>query len=744
MLSETDSKAQVSLKKQPIIDTIQTPDTVVPIKAPLVEPANDDPFTEDTNAQERFPTAFEKALSSTGDAGNMSKVKSMHERNPHLVVSNDARLSQQPSHESAPQASILPEMPSPPRTALESISGSQVTTISESSKPLSGISIGQTVHPQSLKSIPTSSAAFSKEPFKMATQTFSAAAQEQVPPEAFSFNNYTSIAAKGKPSSSSVKSAPIDLTAFKTTFVSRESSSQPFKFSFGSDHLPTSATKVSLAESKTDTKKQVSTLQTRSILPKLSLQMSEQDPNSYLNADTSYLKTTLSKMAIPNGTSATSSIDSIQIHRTSSALDGGVSRPRGGSPSQPLESPKHPPHVSTNRTYCAPSLGVSGEGPSPPTSVASKPIALPGLSTQKPLPSFKMDFIPESTKHHRRSGGSSFARAKSPVRPMSMRDGSRLTFGSEYRVPPRSFDFDSWSKLSSAARFSSMTSFLSRLEAKSSSTSTAEIVDEVAGAPKHEHLWSETEEAGVKVYHGSSAGKCLTASDEEPAIQTAQSKTGSYIPKTPIKSSSLDHDTELLSPELTPEPSRLQHDGQGDLDAVKVTSHPLETLQADIDFLSAVTENAYRHAIITDQLRYDVHFTPEQPHSLATPPASPETSPSHVQGNFFKRNELQGRPSASIQRKPLPTSQVLSFIGQESKISASHEESTTIVQNEFQHKQQGQLEWEYKASRLRGMRGTRLRKSGARLVKGVKTKLIDGLDSIITRLEHEGGDQSSA
>lgn len=715
----------------------------------LPSPPSKDPFIEDTDAMPKLRTPFEQELHRVSEPTSMSSSSPTEEQRSPLLEENDASYGEQTSSESPLQ---VPNLPSPPKTALKAVSMNQMASTPESPELSSIESMGQMAKPQSPKKIKRSSNASCKRPVKFPESAFDADVQEQITLEAFSFNDIPrgrTFTSDSMTSAQAPTPTPIKVANIAAEFGGRENSTRLFTF-----QLPTSQSSLGSAGSP------LAGGSVATDLTNFAIDFSRKESNVRPSAFT--------EVPTSSPTAATQRERSIQnVDHASAPGESFPESPTHASSQQSDPGPdRYTPSVSTSPPVCLPSIKKSSEGTPlifshPPNSEIWNPIASPDLSEQKPLPSFNFGFIPQYPNLRPRTKGAPSTRTKSPAKPTD--DGSGFVFGLEYKAPPKSFDFNTWSKLSSAARLPSKIAILDALGTQSSKTSQEEItqrVDQRIVDPTR----NETEEADDELCRELSIKISPTTLAEYSTAQTAPSESASASPKTPIKTSSATRNDELLTPEASPEPTRvslefeedseiyeiisdlLQAQGQGLSTSVKENKNLTPDAPSDPDPIHVATAGGVcGHAIITDQQRYQTLLSTKQASSFLTPPATPETSHSREPVEGRESNEPQSRPSAVIIRKPLPNSKQTPSASQETETCANCGQVPSPVEEGCRCGSREQIDWEITPSRARG-RGVRrrLRRTAARAANEFKTtaeKVAHSLGSLATRLESDGVDQ---
>ena len=771
--------------------TIQTENyrwAVVTEKAALQEkPECSDPFTENSEARAKSRNLFDDQPYSVPIARRINSTRAPdHHAGHHSRI--EAEVHTQPTHSRSPlKTPELPELPS--RTASTPVASDHLANIVKSPDLFAGDTVGQIVDFSSPTPLKTSSVMALK-PMDLTKFMFEPDSQKPIPVEAFNFNSHESHVRRPKSSSSMVAPVPIKSTDVGTEFSGRENTIRQSPFTF---HLSTGTSLPTRDQRRTVDFPIFSEAVLSAAVRGSSLASpsAAEDTEASHESDSITVVPATHDLLVPDPCISTQPSNAVEqvilpVQKASlspnpksvvkSASHGQDSVLKAGSSSR-LEEPNtelpveassqssgtkpSPPAVISEGIIRVPSIELSSDSSpislSPPISEAWHPKALPDLSAQKPLPPFNFGFIPRSPNLRPRFRGSSTARTGSPSRPTEMGSDSRFLFGSGYKLPPKSFDFENWSKISSNARLSGKSSIWTEFGVDFGKILQEKPVDELDQANLRGYS-NDAEDDEVIFGSGSSAETLRTASAGECGGIETPSESASKHPVTPAKNSPAVPNTGLLTPEATPEPAKSSIVVERDSDTPGLMSQPLKVQRREVAFdmgenktiiPTAATED-YGYAVITDHQKYESSFSSDQKLSLATPPASPQPSHSSEHEGAFQPYKPQSRSSPTISRKPLANNQGLLSVGPAQDIKTNPGRSTWVVEDEFRP-EQVQIKWEGKQFRFRGRGLNRnMKKTLARAAIAVKTgatKVADLSGSIATRLQPDGvdlQDQSSA
>lgn len=567
-------------------------------------------------------------------------------------------------------------------------------------------------------------------------------------------------------SSLNVTPVPTKLTNFAAEFGSTENSVRPFGFELSAKAIPSTASVGSslgggdkIAESQTSCEfgsgntvlhPGVGVLSTL-LHPPQSLGTWKQEPLLASNPFT---------LEVPNPPTSTNT----KSQETISPVD---STPASEEPipklspntagqestkfSYPPTTPSPLPLLSTNSSNQeTPPILIH-----PTTSETDNPPTSPDLSDQRPLPSFNFGFIPQSPNPRPRSKGSPLTKAASPAK--LEENFSGFEFGTEYKVPPKSFDFATWSKVSYAARLPDKIFIRDGLTIKYEGRSEEMTMDEKVDERKAEHSQKELEDE--KSEREPSIETASTTFAVAPRTQHEESETTSQSPITPIKVPQACEKYGLLTPESTPEPANMSPHTKEDTANPKGIDDPVKAQEQDLptivqegsniiaettpkrDLALISSEDFFGHAIITpSERRYKTPLSAKHSNTLLTPPASPEAFQSSKHLDTCPPNE-QRRSSTVIPRKPVPIKQQAESANHGTAVCRMCGQNTGAGGEECHCEDQEHIEWEnpQPGAKTRGFT-QKLKKGTVKVVKGVKTMVTEAADSIVARLEPDGAD----
>jgi hypothetical protein len=344
-----------------------------------------------------------------------------------------------------------------------------------------------------------------------------------------------------------------------------------------------------------------------------------------------------------------------------------------------------------------------------------------------------------------------------------------FVFGSVYKVPSKSFDFDKWSKLSYAARLPNQISIRDGLARLPSKKSNELIAGKDLNRLKEESTKKEIVQVEAELEKGPLTKTAFTTLTEDFGTQTEEEGNPSEPPRTPTKNSQMHQEDSLLTPEATPEPANLSILTKEDLARSELIDTPVDKqdnkvttpINEGIYITSERTEDAvppsvvtpeevFGHVTITTPARnYKMYLSSQEADTLLTPPASPELSQGLASSEISSPDEPQCRSSAVIRRKALPSPQQIQSDGPETGACEACGQITELGVERCRCEHKEQIEWEIEANnrssfRARGLR--KLKKRAAKTLIGVKTgvtKVADSIGEMAHALETDGVDQSS-
>jgi hypothetical protein len=750
------TQTQAPLSNKPIaVEADRMGKSVVPLSC---ESKVNDPFTDDKTSIPKASTTFEE---------NLHHISGFMNAGGDRLVNDEPLPSNPPKGKGAGlekrrDSTVLLQLsdfPSPPNTPLKLKSFNQMINKSESVKLGERQDMNQAVQNQAAIPIKTGSNAPPSTSTKGIKSIFEFDAKESTSPQAFNFNNFgrTGVMVPDSKSAPSSNIQPVvkKLTNFAAEFGKPETSTRPFGF-----HLPAEANFSGVkAGGSSDGDEAPSSEKpkpwheylSKPSDPSLSSNTSRQDLSPISDPSTS--KETIPPFATSDirlnagGRESVSDIGSISsskepVPQPAMTISGQESVPTSTSATEPDALP--PPSTDASGRGPAPML----VRPSPPE--APVPAASPELSNQKPLPSFNLEFIPHSPKLRPRVNVSPFPRAKSPVRPVA--NGSEFVFGSGYKIPPMAFDFDTWSKLSYAARLPDKIKFREGLSTTSGRKPDQDIGD-VEESQKVSSQKAVTEGAHLKLTENSST-------------ENEGSESVPQLLETPIKTSRTIEQHGLLTPEATPEPASMSKESmrtQDDIVNTQKISHSLEAEEEQtpvredthvtpepasqlapelsLESHSACvpsTEESFGLPIIRSPARrYKTRPSAKQVDATLTPPASPETSHRAQHLEDPRPGTPQGRPSATIHRKPVPNPQPVEITQQIVSVCQICGQSLD-GEERCNCEHQERIQWENKqaGSRSRDLK-RKFKRRAARAVIELKTTGMKMADSMLAHLEDE-------
>ena len=397
----------------------------------------------------------------------------------------------------------------------------------------------------------------------------------------------------------------------------------------------------------------------------------------------------------------------------------------------------------------------------PPTADSSKTLALPEISDQRPLPLFDLRFTPRHSGPLPRAKSLLSTEAKTPTIPVE--GVFTFAFGSQYKAPPKSFDFNAWSKISSAARLSGQLFIQDALAREPARKLDKKSTQAEFGQPKEDSK-RRSEQAGEELTQETFLERAPITLTTESDTQKDEYESTSAPPRTPTTTNQPRENAGLLTPEATPEPTK--HTVH-----VDKSPHPIERQEKDAPAVSAeedttdtpeatlepinnlvpTSKESLGHALINiTERRYKTNLSAEHhPDGLLTPPDSPQTS-LHVSSDtkpFSGMNPVnfasslasipRARSPAVIPRKPLPNPRPAEPAQHESIVCERCGQCLKTGAVGCRCNEPDKLEWETHgaSTKARVTLGRRLRHGIAKKVTAIKTKGVKMADTIVVYLE---------
>lgn len=456
------------------------------------------------------------------------------------------------------------------------------------------------------------------------------------------------------------------------------------------------------------------------------------------------------------------------------------SEPATSLPSAPLstgisskESPPSPnPPIKSSPQSPVPLMDASIlENPvvvNPPSISCAPPEtpALPEIPDQKPLPEVDFGFRPRNSNISPRLRSPPSTDTKAPV--VSFASSSGFSFGSQCKPAPKAFDFDKWSKLSSAARLSGTLFSWNGLDSESGLNLDGKDV----AAEVEESKTVPSEDSSQNAEADSTQGPLViettsSTSLNESIVRKEETENVSESPRTPI---TIKADTKggLLTPEATPDSTEPPHV----IEDIKVSELDPNLIEQQEKLPSTLapeehetigteappeptndlvqrSEARFGDALIHSESRYKTQLPSDHADGLFTPPESPPTSrrliPSaescletHTESATYSLADVpRARLPAVVPRKPLPSPRQVEPSQHKATVCEGCGRSLGAAAEGCHCHIQEEIEWENQgasaATRV-GLR-RRFRRGAAKKVTAMKTKVVKVADSIVTRLE---------
>jgi hypothetical protein len=316
--------------------------------------------------------------------------------------------------------------------------------------------------------------------------------------------------------------------------------------------------------------------------------------------------------------------DSIQIQDFTSGLEIPLSKP--SEPAVEAPTSCYPPNsllsIEVQSQKTSPDLV------NPPSPEISDPAALPAISSHKEMSHFNLDFMPLSPNWKEKLKDSSSVTSRTPLRIIGNKSG--FVFGAECKVPPKSFDYDTWSKFSYAARLPDKISFRDKLgtEMRTNSNGDTGQIQE----PKEDLLWEKVgqdTETAVESENELLIGMAPTTAGEDSVSHHEEWKSDSERPKTPGQTSQSYPNEGPLTPEATPELASLSNHVNADASNLQSTpgieeESDVSSIAGENNYLApkptaehesvprAAAENIFGNVVNVSTQSYQMHLSPDR------------------------------------------------------------------------------------------------------------------------------------
>jgi hypothetical protein len=448
----------------------------------------------------------------------------------------------------------------------------------------------------------------------------------------------------------------------------------------------------------------------------------------------------------------TSQISSIKSEDAGPSNVGSMKSEDGLNESSPTTNPNAD---SLLRVPTPSTENLGSETTLPPAESSSRTSAKSGMPQQKTLPDFNLDFEPRRSARILRARSPHASKAKEAKGTTQQSEAYHsFSFGlQEKSVPPKTFDFDSWNRLSSAARFPKILVFSGQSSETAQNPESEERLEDFEDIEsKEKNSRTASSELEVTGEESDPAAALRTISSnikeemDDSRILKDEREDSPYPPRTPTQSNQGTKGNGLLTPETTPQPNaKLDTEFAHTMELPTEVKSVLGPLDNAVEFKTEPTDDistiqkqsSFGQAEILSQTSYRSRLSPKPSNSLLTPPSSPKITRRlrSETGSFTSSSpETSPKPSLpkAIPRKPLLASQTL---------PAS--QSGYLTQTKSGEIASEPLKWENEreGSRKAAGRGHRFRSGAAKKVLALKERTVSGVskvaDSIITRLESE-------